>query len=73
MARDRDRLSAVEVKNAKPGRLCDGGGLYLQCTIGRDKKRKRSWVFRYVPRGGRERQMGLISYDDVSLSEAKVG
>jgi Arm DNA-binding domain len=71
MARVKDRLSALEIKNAKPGRHCDGGGLYLQCTIGTDKKRKKSWVFRYVPRGGHERQMGLGSCDDVSLAEAR--
>ena len=27
--------------------LCDGGGLYLQVTLGKDKNVRRSWIFRY--------------------------
>jgi integrase len=71
MSRSLNRLSPLEVKNAKPGRLCDGGGLYLQCTTGSDKKPKKSWVFRYVPKGGRERQMGLGACETVNLAHAR--
>ena len=65
------RLSSVKVKNAKVGMHCDGGGLYLQCTEGADSSVRRSWLFRYAV-GGRERQMGLGSSDEVSLADARL-
>jgi integrase len=49
----------------------DGGGLYLQCTRGTDGSVRRSWLFRFAA-NGRERQMGLGSLDEVSLSEARL-
>jgi integrase len=64
------RLSSVKVKNAKVGRHCDGGGLYLQCTEGADSSIRRSWLFRYAIKG-RERQMGLGPVDHVSLANAR--
>jgi integrase len=60
---------------------CDGGGLYLQVTVGVEgKERRRSWLFRFAttaveragnPALGRERQMGLGSYPDTKLKEAR--
>jgi hypothetical protein len=59
---------------------CDGGGLYLQVTTGSDGTARRSWLFRFATTGGeraatpglgRERQMGLGSYPDTSLAEAR--
>jgi integrase len=61
---------------------CDGGGLYLQVTMGADGKTPRkSWLFRFatgkveISRAGKprreERQMGLGSLDTVSLAEAR--
>jgi hypothetical protein len=59
---------------------CDGGGLYLQVTTGTDGALRRSWLYRFatteVERDankelGRERQMGLGSFPDTSLAEAR--
>ena len=71
MARTMHRLSSLKVKNAKVGMHCDGGGLYLQCTLGADSPVRRSWLFRYAVKG-RERQMGLGSSDEVSLADARL-
>jgi len=49
---------------------CDGGGLYLQATTGRDDKINKSWLYRFTI-DGRERQMGLGSFPDTSLAEAR--
>jgi integrase len=81
------RLTANKVKNAKPrpgGKvdlLCDGGGLWLQVSAGKDGQINRSWIFRYaaadtkVSRTGREyrreRQMGLGPLYTVGLAEAR--
>ena len=70
MARAIQRLSPAKVRSAKAGMWCDGGGLYLQCTVGADDNLRKSWLFRYAAKG-RERQMGLGSLDTVSLAEAR--
>jgi integrase len=70
MARRIERLSAAKVSKAKPGMHCDGGGLYLQASLGADGEIKKSWIFRFALHG-RERQMGLGSLDTVSLAEAR--
>jgi integrase len=59
------RLTAKEIEHAKPGKLCDGAGLWL--VVGDNSK---SWVFRYKRRG-RERFHGLGSAYDVSAVEAR--
>jgi integrase len=59
-------LTAVEVRNAKPGRHADGKGLYLLVKPSGSK----SWVLR-VQVGGRRRDYGLGSLDLVSLTEAR--
>jgi integrase len=82
-----NRLSSTKVKNAKPGPdgrtilLCDGGGLWLQTSAGKDGQVTKSWIFRYavagtkVSRTGREyrreRQMGLGPLHTVGLAEAR--
>jgi integrase len=81
MARPIHRFSAAKVKTAKPGMHCDGGGLYLQVTVGKDGELHRSWLFRYAiseiatSKKGiqrqKERQMGLGSIESVSLSDAR--
>jgi integrase len=48
----------------------DGGGLYLQCTIGPNDTVRKSWLFRFE-RNGRERQMGLGSLTTVPVQEAR--
>ena len=64
-----ERLTALHVKNAKPGdKLSDGGGLRLDV----DHKGNRAWVFRFTsPATGKERWMGLGSVDDVPLQKAR--
>jgi integrase len=66
------RLTARKVAaNKAPGRLADGGGLYLQTTVGQDGTVHKSWGYRYQF-GGRERDMGLGALtDDLGLVEAR--
>ncbi|MCW5686317.1 MAG: integrase arm-type DNA-binding domain-containing protein [Pseudolabrys sp.] len=83
MARAIERLSEAKIRNAKPvGRsdrgkprtsvmLCDGGGLYLQATLGREGNVRRSWIFRYKRPGYPSRDMGLGSFNDIGLAEAR--
>jgi integrase len=60
-------LSVKKVEKAhKPGRYGDGYGLYLQINATGCK----SWVLRFE-RGGKERMLGLGSYHDISLEEAR--
>ncbi|MGZ5897701.1 MAG: tyrosine-type recombinase/integrase, partial [Xanthobacteraceae bacterium] len=71
MARNINRLTAVAIRNAKPGMHADGGGLYLQVSPGTaGNTHNKSWLFRYAV-SGRERQMGLGSLNTVSLAEAR--
>ncbi len=67
MARTLNKLSDVSAKAAKkPGRLSDGGGLYLNVTATGSK----SWLFMWVMNGKR-REMGLGAYPAVSLAKAR--
>src|ERR1700677_4362441 len=50
------RLSAAFVRTAKPGRYCDGDGLYL---LSKKKSGGRFWVFRYKVNGGKLPEAGL--------------
>jgi integrase len=50
--------------------LADGGGLYLQVSLGAERNIRKSWCFRYE-RFGRRHEMGLGSAHDVSLAEAR--
>ena len=59
-------LTALKVKNAKPGRHGDGAGLYLLVSPSRAK----SWVLR-VQVKGRRRDIGLGALSDVSLAQAR--
>jgi integrase len=61
------KLSAISVKNAKPGRHADGNGLYL---IVKETGAK-SWVLR-VQVDGRRRDIGLGSYKDAAKKAAAV-
>lgn len=62
-------LTALQVKNAKPGdKLTDGGGLRLDV----DKTGNKSWIFRFTsPVTGKERYAGLGSASDVTLAQAR--
>lgn len=59
-------LTALRVKNAKPGRLVDGRGLCLLVK----PSGARTWVLR-MQRHGKRRDYGLGSALDVSLAEAR--
>ena len=62
-------LTAVAVKNAKPGRHADGGGLHL---LVKDSG-ARSWVFRFML-NGKTRDIGLgpaAGADAITLSAAR--
>lgn len=66
MARELNRMSAVGVKSAKPGKHCDGGGLWLLVRPDGGGQ----WVLR-VTVHGRRREMGLGAYPAVSLADAR--
>jgi hypothetical protein len=71
VARTINRLSHRKVETLKAaGMYPDGGGLYLQVTVGADKTPRKSWLFRYAV-AGRERQMGIGPLSDVPLTEAR--
>ena len=59
-------LTALKVKNAKPGRHVDGRGLCLYVK----ESGARTWVLR-MQHNGRRRDYGLGSALDVSLAEAR--
>jgi len=59
------KLTAAQVRHAKPGRHGDGRGLYLQVIGG-----SRTWVLRYEHQK-RERWMGLGSAEFVTLAQAR--
>ncbi|MEW8439622.1 MAG: integrase arm-type DNA-binding domain-containing protein [Candidatus Thiodiazotropha taylori] len=60
------KLSPAKVKNAGPGKYDDGGGLKLVVSNAGAKK----WVLRFTINGKR-REMGLGSYPDIKLGEAR--
>lgn len=64
--RAKDRLSARFVATAPPGEHHDGGGLYLVVS----PSGARSWLYRFH-HDGRRRHMGLGSFQDVSLAQAR--
>lgn len=67
MARVLNKLNDRAVKSAEgPGRLSDGGGLYLVI----DSSGARRWLFRYR-NGGREREAGFGGYPAVGLADAR--
>jgi integrase len=59
-------LTAIAIKNAKPGRHADGNGLYLIV----DPNSSKRWVLRTTIRG-RRTDMGLGGLSLVSLAEAR--
>lgn len=66
MAQIDSRLSVRSLSTKGPGMHCDGRGLYFQVKNG-----GRSWVLRYKL-DGRPRYMGLGSYPDTSLADARM-
>jgi hypothetical protein len=61
-------LTPLTVKNAKPGRHADGGGLHL---LVKDSG-ARSWVFRFMLRGkSRDVGLGAAGPGEVTLADAR--
>lgn len=59
------KLKPLIIKNAKPGKYADGGGLYFVKTTESAK-----WIYRFSVNGKR-REMGLGPFPTVSLAEAR--
>ena len=64
--RTRHKLSAAFVKSAPTGKYNDGGGLWLHVV--NDARAK--WFYRFTFHGKR-REMGLGTFADVSLQQAR--
>jgi integrase len=72
------KLTTLKIRSlTKPGRYCDGAGLWLQVRKAAEPKEgqperpaTRSWLFRYML-GKKARQMGLGPLDDVTLADAR--
>tara|TARA_R110000868_G_scaffold34144_3_gene123445 strand:- start:8671 stop:9924 length:1254 start_codon:yes stop_codon:yes gene_type:complete len=61
-------LTSLSVKNAKPGRHADGGGLHLLVK----ESGARSWVYRFMLSGkSRDIGLGTAGPDGISLSDAR--
>lgn len=61
-------LTPLAVKNAKPGRHADGGGLHLLVK----ESGARSWVYRFMLNGkSRDIGLGPAGPDGISLSQAR--
>ncbi|VXB41269.1 site-specific integrase [Brevundimonas sp. G8] len=61
-----NRLTALAAKSLGIGFHNDGAGLYLRVA-----ERRKSWVYVYQWKG-RRREMGLGSFSDTSLAEARI-
>jgi len=66
MSRAQNKLSAVGVKTAPPGKYSDGGGLWLH----KRPDGGAQWVLRFTIHG-RRREMGLGPVGEVSLKEVR--
>ena len=66
-----EKLKVNNLTTKKPGRLSDGGNLYLETNRGKNGDLVRSWIFRFKLNGGRERDMGLGSLDSIGLAKAR--
>ncbi|MGE3745462.1 MAG: tyrosine-type recombinase/integrase [Sphingomonadaceae bacterium] len=61
-------LTPLAVKNAKPGRHADGGGLHLLVK----ESGARSWVYRFMLKGkARDIGLGAAGPDGISLADAR--
>jgi integrase len=70
-----EKLSSAKVRNAKPDKrsvlINDSKNLYLQVSAGPKGNIRRSWIFRFKLPGGKTRDAGLGSTDDVGAAEAR--
>src|SRR5215471_15073225 len=65
------KLKVNKLKSDTPGLLSDGGNLYLQITKGANGAIRRSWIFRFVMPGGRQRDLGLGGLETIGLAQAR--
>lgn len=63
--RTRNQLTAIAIRNAPPGKLSDGAGLFLLKTQTGGR-----WIYRYQLHG-RRRDMGLGTADAITLAQAR--
>ena len=66
MAKGINQLSATAVKNKRPGKHMDGGGLHLEVTASNNRK----WRFRFT-QNSKRREIQIGSYPAVSLEQAR--
>ncbi len=66
MGKSTDKLTAVALKNPKPGRHWDGLGLYLEVT----PQGGRYWRMKYR-HAGKEKRIALGVFPEVSIAEAR--
>lgn len=66
MPRGLNKLTAISVRTAAPGKYSDGGGLWLY----KRPDGGGQWFLRFTIHG-RRREMGLGSISDVSLKDAR--
>jgi integrase len=60
------KLEAIKIAKLEPGLHCDGDNLYLRVK----DSGARSWVFRFK-QSGRTRELGMGSFKNLSLSDAR--
>lgn len=70
MPRATNKLTHASLKRREPGHYADGGGLFLQVTIGSDGEPRRSWLCRMTVNGKR-RELGLGRVQEVTLATAR--
>jgi hypothetical protein len=72
MSRSIHKLTPAVVRQQKrPGIYADGGGLFLQVSIGADKQSRKSWLVRVRLPGGTVREMGLGIATDMNLAATR--
>ncbi|MBY0568169.1 MAG: tyrosine-type recombinase/integrase [Hyphomonadaceae bacterium] len=73
MRHAKNKLTAAHVKRTRqPGFHPDGGGLFLQVSIGVDGEPRKSWVLRFRAPDGKKREMGLGALGVVDLNRARI-
>jgi integrase len=66
MAKESGKLTALAVKNAKPGKHFDGSGLYVEVTAGGS----RLWRMKYRY-AGKEKRLAFGAFPEVGIAEAR--
>ncbi|WP_119718061.1 tyrosine-type recombinase/integrase [Cognatilysobacter tabacisoli] len=64
------KLTALAIKHAKPGKLFDGGGLYVE-TKETKTGLSRRWYLKYTRPDGRENRLSFGPWPEVGIPEAR--